>query len=76
LDIGFHAVATDSNGNCLDGDGWPSFLEDLNGNGVVDSGETDPASTSDLGLRVQITNPKANSNIPYDHELHAGAIER
>lgn len=42
LDLGFHYVATDANGNPLDsdGDGIPDYLEDANGNGTADSGET------------------------------------
>jgi RHS repeat-associated protein len=41
LDIGFHYVACDNNGNPLDSNtnGVPDYLEDVNGNGVVDSGE-------------------------------------
>ncbi len=36
-------MATDANGNPLDfdGDGIPDYLEDYNGNGVFDTGETD-----------------------------------
>jgi len=43
VDISYHYVATDANGNPLDfdGDGIPDYLEDYNGNGVFDSGETD-----------------------------------
>jgi hypothetical protein len=42
VDIGFHRVATDGSGRPLDqdGDGVPDYLEDFNGNGEVDSGET------------------------------------
>ncbi|HVU09389.1 MAG TPA: LamG-like jellyroll fold domain-containing protein [Verrucomicrobiae bacterium] len=42
VDIGYHYVATDANGNPLDsnGDGIPDYLEDVNGNGIVDGGET------------------------------------
>jgi hypothetical protein len=41
LDIGFHYVATDSNGVPLDydSDGSPDYLEDTNGDGVPDPGE-------------------------------------
>lgn len=41
VDIGYHYVATDAYGNPLDtdGDGVPDYLEDANGNGVVDNGE-------------------------------------
>jgi hypothetical protein len=47
-----------------DGDGLADYLEDLNGNGSVNSGETDWQSASDLGLKVWITEPKSNSNVP------------
>jgi len=66
LDIGFHYVALDGNGNPndYDTDGLPDYFEDRNGNGSVDSGETDWRSATDLGLKVWITEPKSNSNIP------------
>jgi hypothetical protein len=66
VDIGYHYVAVDGNNNPLDtdGDGTPDYLEDFNGNGVVDSGETDWQSATDLGLKVIITRPKNNSIIP------------
>jgi hypothetical protein len=66
LDIGYHYVATDSNGKPIDtdGDSIPNYLEDANGNGVVDSGETDWQNPSDLGLKVIITRPSRNSTIP------------
>lgn len=66
VDIGFHYVAVDGNGNPTDydGDGIPDYLEDLNGNGLVDSGETDWQSANDMGLKVLITRPKANSVLP------------
>jgi hypothetical protein len=36
VDIGYHYVATDANGNPLDtdGDGIPDYIEDANGNGI------------------------------------------
>jgi hypothetical protein len=42
VDIGYHYVATDTNGIPLDsnGDGIPDYLEDANGDGIVDNGET------------------------------------
>jgi len=42
VDIGYHYVATDANGNPIDtdGDGIPDYMEDANGNGVKDTGET------------------------------------
>jgi hypothetical protein len=41
VDIGYHYVATDANGNPLDtdGDGIPDYLEDTNGNGLFDAGD-------------------------------------
>lgn len=45
-------------------DGVPDYLEDEDGDGTLDSGETNPASATDAGLKVFITEPKANSNIP------------
>jgi hypothetical protein len=47
VDIGYHFVATDAYGDPLDsnGDGIPDYLEDANGNGVVDNGEAPWALT-------------------------------
>ena len=66
VDIGYHYVAVDGNGNALDydGDGLPDYFEDRNGNGVTDTGETKWQDPNDLGLKVWITEPKSNSNIP------------
>lgn len=66
VDIGYHYLAVDYDSNPLDtdGDGTPDYLEDANGNGLVDSGETDWQSATDLGLKVIITRPKDNSIIP------------
>lgn len=47
-----------------DGDGIPDYQEDANGNGTLDSGETDPNNPSDSGLRVFITRPRNGSNLP------------
>ena len=47
-----------------DSDGTPDYQEDANGNGSVDSGETDWKNASDWGLRVFITRPKRGANIP------------
>ncbi|HEY1790221.1 MAG TPA: hypothetical protein VGJ73_18900 [Verrucomicrobiae bacterium] len=65
VSIGFHYVATDTNGIPFDanGDGIPDYLEDSNGNGLVDSGEI-AWNTNDLGLFVVITQPASNSKIP------------
>ena len=66
VDIGFHYVAADSNGNPYDqdGDGVPDYVEDRNGNGAVNSGETDFTSATDLGFKVTITRPNASSMVP------------
>jgi hypothetical protein len=41
VDIGYHYVATDADGNPLDtnGDGIPDYLEDSNGDGIYDTGD-------------------------------------
>jgi hypothetical protein len=43
LDIGYHFVAVNASGNPVDTDGdtMPDYLEDANGNGQADAGETD-----------------------------------
>ncbi len=59
LDIGWHAVATDAAGKPLDkdGDGIADYLEDWDGDGVAESGETDwqtseNGTTTAPGLQV------------------------
>ena len=66
VDIGYHYVAVDANGNPIDsnGDGIPDWLSDSNGNGQVDSGEIGWNIVGDLGLKVLITRPKSNIPIP------------
>lgn len=66
VSIGYHYVVTDTNGVPLDtnADGVPDYLEDANGNGLVDSGEVGWNINGDLGLKVLITRPKNNSLIP------------
>jgi len=65
LDIGFHFVAV-TNGVPFDADGdvTPDYAEDANGNGSVNSGETDWNNASDWGLKVWISRPRENSLIP------------
>lgn len=65
VSIGFHYVAT-TNGVPFDtnGDGIPDYLEDINGNGLVDSGEIAWNVAGDLGLTVWITQPSSNSRLP------------
>jgi hypothetical protein len=62
VDIGFHYLAL-NNGVPFDADsdGFPDYLEDRNGNGIVDPGEADWTVAN---LRVFITEPKSNSNVP------------
>ena len=66
VDIGYHYVATDPNGVPLDSnsDGIPDYLEDANGNGLVDSGEIDWNITDDLGLQVIINRPRNGGILP------------
>jgi len=66
VDVGFHYVATDSSGIPLDtdSDSIPDYIEDANGNGTVNSRETDWQDASDLGLRVWITRPRPGGNLP------------
>lgn len=66
VDIGFHYVALNGSGWPVDtdSDGVPDYLEDANGNGALDSGETQFNNASDLGFKVWITEPKPNSNLP------------
>ena len=68
VDIGYHYVATDTYGNPVDTDtdGIPDYLEDKNGNGAVNSGETDWQDyySIDLGLKVWITRPKNGTVFP------------
>jgi hypothetical protein len=66
VDIGYHYVAVDAYGNPIDtnGDGIPDYLEDANGNGLIDSGEIGWNIFGDLGLKVIITRPRSGSSLP------------
>ena len=66
VDIGFHYVAVNASGQPIDtdGDGFSDYYEDRDGDGAVDSGETDWNSATDFGLKVWITQPKNNSILP------------
>jgi hypothetical protein len=67
VSIGYHYVATTgTNGLPLDsnGDGVPDYIEDANGNGLVDSGEINWTNPGDLGLNVIITQPRNGSILP------------
>jgi hypothetical protein len=66
VDIGYHYVAVDTNGIPIDtnGDGIPDYLEDANGNGLVDSGEIGWNIFGDLGLKVLITRPRNGGIMP------------
>jgi hypothetical protein len=66
VDIGYHYLAVDGYNNPLDtdGDGTPDYIEDANGNGLVDSGETDWNNINDPGLNILITHPRNGSTLP------------
>jgi hypothetical protein len=51
VDLGFHYLALNANNLPIDsdGDGISDYLEDRNGNGTADSGETDWQSSSTFG---------------------------
>jgi len=65
VDIGYHYVATDTNGNPLDtnGDGIPDYIEDANGDGVYDSGDLYNWQNP-LRINVLICNPNNGTPLP------------
>ena len=60
VDIGPHAIALDATGKPLDSDGNGIFdyQADRNGNGLLDSGETDWKNAKDIGFSVRISRPR------------------
>jgi hypothetical protein len=79
IDMGFHYVAVDANGRPIDSDsdGIPDYGEDINGNGVLDSGETDPNNPdtdydgrSDAQELIDATSP-SNANDVLSVRLNA-----
>ena len=72
VDIGYHYVATDGNGNPLDGngDGVPDYIEDANGDGLVDNGETNWA----LSILTQPTNQMVVQGFDAEFLVIAGGI--
>ena len=66
VDIGPHWMALNAQLNPLDtdADGVHDYLEDRNGNGATDSGETKTTDASDAGLLVRITRPRPGGNLP------------
>jgi hypothetical protein len=65
VDISYHYVAADTNGNPLDtnGDGIPDYIEDANGDGIVDDGEIN-WNAYNLGLQVIISRPRNGATLP------------
>jgi hypothetical protein len=62
VDIGLHYVALDANGQPIDRDGdyIPDYIEDSNGNGEADPGETDYRQS----FKVVVTRPRDGSATP------------
>jgi hypothetical protein len=60
VDIGFHYVALDGNGNPtdMDSDGIADYAEDLDGDGVADSTE------SNYAVSVKILSPSRAASLP------------
>ena len=80
VSIGYHYVAVDTNGIPLDsnGDGIPDYLEDANGNGLDDSGETNwsiailmqPANQVAVQGNVVIFNVTATGVTPLNYQWY------
>lgn len=68
VNIGLHYVAATNNAPLdSDGDGIPDYVEDANGNGVVDAGETDPNNPMTDGVTNDIYNAAyLNTNLSGD----------
>ena len=66
VDIGFHHIALNGADEPVDtdNDGIPDYLEDINGNGSLNSGESDWEDGDDPGLSVTIVRPRNDSVVP------------
>ena len=68
--IGLHYVALNNSGQPLDSntDGTPDYLEDWNGNGIIDNGETSwtppPLRTLNPNLKVFVGRPINGTSVP------------
>ncbi len=65
VDIGYHYIATDANGNPIDtnGNGIPDYIEDANGNGIYDSGDLGDWQ-SFFNIKILITQPRQGGTVP------------
>ncbi|MGH7976701.1 MAG: immunoglobulin domain-containing protein, partial [Limisphaerales bacterium] len=76
VNIGLHYVAATNNVPVdSDGDGIPDYVEDANGNGTVDAGETDPNNTMSDGVTNDIYNT-AYDNIDLSGDGLVGRIKK
>ena len=80
VDIGYHYVATDAYGYPLDsnGDGIPDYIEDANGNGLVDNGEAGwappPVITSQPADQVVVVGGTADFSISISAPACSGPL--
>jgi hypothetical protein len=66
VDIGYHYVATDANHLPVDTNtnGIPDYIEDANGNGLVDGGESPWNTFGNQEFKVFIIRPRNGSQLP------------